>query len=116
MGLLMRFTSSVTSLAVSKDHTHLAAGSSEFTIKVLELHNLPSGFSLVDHDAPVLSVTFDPRGEFLVSNHNYYAKCKRRHGSPLTEFRVLGIATANLLQQCFAFASKVFNFISDRFW
>lgn len=67
VGLLTRFTSPVTSLAVSRDHTYLAAGSSEFTIKVLELHRLPSGFSLVDHDAPVLSVTFDPRGELLVS-------------------------------------------------
>ena len=69
-GLLMRFTSPVTSLAVTRNHTHLAAGSSEFTIKVVELNNMPSCFSLVDHDAPVLCVTFDPPGKYLVSWEN----------------------------------------------
>ena len=62
----MRFTAPVTCLAVSGDHTLLAAGSSEFSVKVLELHSLPSSFSLVAHEAPVLSVTFNPHGEFLV--------------------------------------------------
>lgn len=33
---------------------------------MLELRNLPSSFLLVDHDAPVLCVTFDPEGEYLV--------------------------------------------------
>ncbi len=66
----MRFTSPVTSLAVSKDHTHLAAGSSEFTIKVLELGELP--YSLTGHEAPLLCVTFDPTGSFLVCD---YAMC-----------------------------------------
>ncbi len=63
----MRFTSPVTSLAVTRDHTHMAAGSSDFNIKVMELQSNAS-FSLVDHDAPVLCVTFDPMGELLVSH------------------------------------------------
>ena len=63
----MRFTSPVTSLAVTKDHTHLAAGSGEFLIKVLELGNPPSSSSLIGHDAPILHVTFDPPGKLLVS-------------------------------------------------
>lgn len=65
----MRFTSPVTSLAVARDHTHMAAGSSDFNIKVIELRQQQStsSFSLVDHDAPVLCVTFDPKGELLVS-------------------------------------------------
>jgi WD40 repeat protein len=67
--LLMRFTSPVTTLAVSRDHTHLAAGSSDFNIKVLNLHERPSsGFSLADHDAPILCVAFDHQGEMLVSD------------------------------------------------
>lgn len=67
--LLMRFTSPVTSLAVTRDHTHMAAGSSDFNIKVMELSQQSSAsFSLADHDAPVLCVTFDPQGELLVSH------------------------------------------------
>lgn len=65
-GLLMRFTAPVTSLAVSKNHSLLGAGSSDFLVKVLELCNLPSSFSLTGHEAPILSVKFDPSGDFLV--------------------------------------------------
>ena len=63
----MRFTAPVTYLAVSGDHSLLAAGSSEFTIKVIEVADSAKSFGLVGHDAPILCVTFDPRGEYLVS-------------------------------------------------
>ena len=66
-GLLMRFTAPVTYLAVNSNHTLLAAGSSEFNIKVTELADTVKTFNLVGHEAPVLCVKFDPRGEFLVS-------------------------------------------------
>ena len=63
----MRFTAPVTSLTINEDHTLLGAGSSDFSVKVLELDNFPSSFTLMAHEAPVLSVRFHPHGEFLVS-------------------------------------------------
>ena len=66
-GLLLRFVGHVTYLAVSDDHTHLAAGSSEFLIKVVELKDLTKVVTFNGHEAPVLCVRFDPLGEYLVS-------------------------------------------------
>ena len=65
----MRFTAPVTCLAVNANHTLLGAGSSDFTMKVLDLSSLPAftSYSLTGHEAPVLAVHFDPQGEFLVS-------------------------------------------------
>ena len=64
----MRFTAKVTCLSVSSDHTLLGAGSSDFSLKVLDLSSLPAftSYSLTGHDAPLLDLHFDPRGEFLV--------------------------------------------------
>ena len=64
----MRFTAPVTCLAVNTGHTHLAAGSAEFTIKVVEISDLSRTFTLHGHEAPLLCVKFDPRGELLVSS------------------------------------------------
>ena len=62
----MRFTAPVTYLAVDSSHTHLAAGSCDFSIKVLELGDSPRVVTLHGHEAPVLCARFDPRGEYLV--------------------------------------------------
>ncbi len=67
-GLLMRFTSPVTYLTVSSDHTLLAAGTSEFTVKVIETADSVMSFTLTGHEAPILSVAFDPRGEYIASS------------------------------------------------
>ena len=63
----MRFTAPVTCLDVSVGHTHLAAGSAEFTIKVVEIADSSRTYTLHGHEAPLLWVKFDPRGELLVS-------------------------------------------------
>ena len=63
----MRFTAPVTCLDVSVGHTHLAAGSAEFTVKVVEIADSSKTHTLHGHEAPLLWVKFDPRGELLVS-------------------------------------------------
>ena len=63
----MRFTALVTCLDVNSSHTHLAAGSAEFTIKVVEIVDSSKTCTLHGHEAPLLCVKFDPRGELLVS-------------------------------------------------
>ena len=63
----MRFTAPVTCLDVNSSHTHLAAGSAEFTIKVVEIVDSSKTYTLHGHEAPLLCVKFDPRGELLVS-------------------------------------------------
>ncbi len=67
-GLLMRFTGPVTYLAVNGNHSLLAAGTSEFNIKVIETADSGKGYSLIGHEAPVLCVSFDPKGELLASS------------------------------------------------
>ena len=54
-------------LAVNDSHSLLAAASSEFSIKTVDLGNPVKVVTLNDHEAPVLFVNFDPRREFLVS-------------------------------------------------
>lgn len=66
-GLLIRFTAPVNYLAVNDSHSLLAAASSEFSIRVVDLGNPAKVVTLQDHEAPVLFVNFDPKGEFLVS-------------------------------------------------
>ena len=62
----MRFTAPVTYLAVDPGHTHLAAASCDFSVRVLELGGSPRAVTLHGHKAPVLCARFDPRGEYLV--------------------------------------------------
>lgn len=63
----MRFTAPITCLDVNSSHTHLAAGSAEFVIKVVEISDSSKMYTLHGHEAPILSVKFDPMGELLVS-------------------------------------------------
>ena len=51
-GILMRFTAPVTCLDVNVGHTHLAAGSAEFTIKVVEIADSAKTYTLHGHEAP----------------------------------------------------------------
>ena len=64
-GILMRFTALVTCLDVNSSHTHLAAGSAEFTIKVVEIVDSSKTCTLHGHEAPLLCVKFDPTGEII---------------------------------------------------
>ena len=63
----MRFAAPVTCLDVNIGHTHLAAGSAEFTIKVVEIADSSKTCTLHGHEAPLLCVKFDPQRELLVS-------------------------------------------------
>ena len=63
----MRFTAPVTCLDVNVDHTHLAAASAEFTIKVMEIADSSKTYTLHGHEAPLLWMKFDPQGELLAS-------------------------------------------------
>lgn len=67
---MMRFTASVNYLDTSVDQGSLAAGASDFLIKVCHLveegGDAGRTVSLTGHEAPVLCVKFDPAGKFLV--------------------------------------------------
>ena len=65
--LVMRFTASVNYLDISADQGAIAAGASDFVIRVLHLLQEDSRTdTLTGHEAPVLCVKFDPVGKFLV--------------------------------------------------
>eukprot|EP00731_Ephydatia_muelleri_P022174 Em0014g765a len=69
--LVMRFTASVNYLDASDDQGSLAAGASDFLIKVRHLVDEGDAgrtVSLTGHEAPVLCVKFDPVGKFLASS------------------------------------------------
>ena len=82
----MRFTTPVTCLDLSNtiqyntiaivSHTHLAAGSAEFTIKIAEIADSSKTYTLYGHEAPLLWVKFDPRGgtigELMDKNYSIY--------------------------------------------
>ena len=61
----MRFTAPVTCLDINVGHTHLAAGSAEFTIKVVEISDSAKTYTLHGHEAPLLWVKFDPLGGII---------------------------------------------------
>ena len=84
---MMRFTASVNYLDASDDQGSLAAGASDFLIKVRHLVDEGDAgrtVSLTGHEAPVLCVKFDPVGKFLV--------WKRCFGG-LTGGKVLAVCT-----------------------
>uniref|UniRef100_A0A3B4C877 WD repeat and HMG-box DNA-binding protein 1 n=1 Tax=Pygocentrus nattereri TaxID=42514 RepID=A0A3B4C877_PYGNA len=66
-GILTRFTTSANHVTFNASGTRVAAGSSDFMVKVVEVTDSSKQKTLRGHDAPVLSVAFDPTDEFLVS-------------------------------------------------
>uniref|UniRef100_A0A7N8WLY1 WD repeat and HMG-box DNA-binding protein 1 n=1 Tax=Mastacembelus armatus TaxID=205130 RepID=A0A7N8WLY1_9TELE len=67
-GILTRFTTNATHVTFNSSGTRVAAGSSDFMVKVVEVSDSSQQKTLRGHDAPVLSVTFDPKDEFLASS------------------------------------------------
>uniref|UniRef100_A0A3Q1JMS9 WD repeat and HMG-box DNA-binding protein 1 n=1 Tax=Anabas testudineus TaxID=64144 RepID=A0A3Q1JMS9_ANATE len=67
-GILTRFTTNATHVAFNSSGSRVAAGSSDFMIKVVEVSDSSQQKTLRGHEAPVLSVTFDPKDDFLVGN------------------------------------------------
>ena len=66
----MRFTPPVTCLDINSSHIHLAAGSAEFTIKVVEIVDSSKTYTLHGHEAPLICVKFDPPGGIIGELHD----------------------------------------------
>lgn len=67
-GILTRFTTNATHVTFSRSGSRVAAGSSDFLVKVVALSDSSDQKTLRGHEAPVLSVTFDPREQLLASS------------------------------------------------
>ncbi|XP_039923184.1 WD repeat and HMG-box DNA-binding protein 1 [Hirundo rustica] len=66
-GILTRFTLHVNHVTFSAAGTRVAAGSSDFMIKVVEVTDNSKQKTFRGHDAPVLSLSFDPKDVYLAS-------------------------------------------------
>ncbi|XP_067018365.1 WD repeat and HMG-box DNA-binding protein 1-like [Acropora muricata] len=66
-GILTRFTAPVNHLCFNQSGTVLAAGSSDFNVKVVTIAD-GSQRLLKGHTAPVLSVTIDPKDQYIASS------------------------------------------------
>uniref|UniRef100_A0A4W6EHQ4 WD repeat and HMG-box DNA-binding protein 1 n=1 Tax=Lates calcarifer TaxID=8187 RepID=A0A4W6EHQ4_LATCA len=67
-GILTRFTTNATHVTFNSSGSKVGAGSSDFMIKVVEVSDSSQQKTLRGHEAPVLSVTFDPKDDFLASS------------------------------------------------
>ncbi|NXF08688.1 WDHD1 protein, partial [Smithornis capensis] len=66
-GILTRFTMHANHVTFSRDGTKVAAGSSDFMIKVVEVTDSSKQKTFRGHEAPVLSLSFDPKDVYLAS-------------------------------------------------
>ncbi|EMP33093.1 WD repeat and HMG-box DNA-binding protein 1 [Chelonia mydas] len=66
-GILTRFTTNANHVVFNRDGTKIAAGSSDFMVKVVEVTDSSQQKTFRGHDAPVLSLSFDPQDAFLTS-------------------------------------------------
>ncbi|KAM9556396.1 WD repeat and HMG-box DNA-binding protein 1 isoform 1-T2 [Guaruba guarouba] len=66
-GILTRFTTNANHVIFNSDGTKVAAGSSDFMVKVVEVTDSSKQKTFRGHDAPVLSLSFDPRDVYLAS-------------------------------------------------
>ncbi|XP_068434848.1 WD repeat and HMG-box DNA-binding protein 1 [Clinocottus analis] len=66
-GILTRFTTNATHVTFNSNGSRVAAGSSDFMVKVVEVSDSSLQKTLRGHEAPVLSVNFDPKDDFLAS-------------------------------------------------
>nr|XP_046251496.1 WD repeat and HMG-box DNA-binding protein 1 isoform X2 [Scatophagus argus] len=66
-GILTRFTTNATHVTFNSSGSRVAAGSSDFMVKVVEVSDSSQQKTLRGHEAPVLSVAFDPEDDFLAS-------------------------------------------------
>lgn len=67
-GILTRFTTNVNHVVFNRDGTKIAAGSSDFLVKVVDVMDNSQQQAFRGHDAPVLSLSFDPKDIFLASS------------------------------------------------
>ncbi|XP_072236060.1 WD repeat and HMG-box DNA-binding protein 1 [Leuresthes tenuis] len=66
-GILTRFTTNATHVTFNSSGSKVAAGSSDFMVKVVQVSDSSQQKTLRGHEAPVLSVSFDPKDDFLAS-------------------------------------------------
>ncbi|NXP03494.1 WDHD1 protein, partial [Thinocorus orbignyianus] len=66
-GILTRFTTNANHVTFNSDGSKIAAGSSDFMVKVVEVADSSKQKTFRGHDAPVLSLTFDPKDVYLAS-------------------------------------------------
>ncbi|XP_075568882.1 WD repeat and HMG-box DNA-binding protein 1 [Pelecanus crispus] len=66
-GILTRFTMNANHVVFNSDGTKIAAGSSDFMVKVVEVTDSSKQKTFRGHDAPVLSLSFDPKDIYLAS-------------------------------------------------
>ncbi|NXW43296.1 WDHD1 protein, partial [Nyctiprogne leucopyga] len=67
-GILTRFTTNANHVIFNSDGTKIAAGSSDFMVKVVEVTDSSKQKTFRGHDAPVLSLSFDPKDVYLASS------------------------------------------------
>uniref|UniRef100_A0A673FJS4 WD repeat and HMG-box DNA-binding protein 1 n=1 Tax=Sinocyclocheilus rhinocerous TaxID=307959 RepID=A0A673FJS4_9TELE len=67
-GILTRFTTNANHVTFNSSGSRVAAGSSDFIVKIVEVVDSSQQKTLRGHDAPVLSVALDPSDEFLASS------------------------------------------------
>ncbi|KAM8921256.1 WD repeat and HMG-box DNA-binding protein 1 [Pelodytes ibericus] len=66
-GILTRFTANANHVVFSADGTKIAAGSGDFLVKIVNVDDSSQQKTMRGHDAPVLSVSFDPKDVYLAS-------------------------------------------------
>ncbi|KAG9481449.1 hypothetical protein GDO78_010595 [Eleutherodactylus coqui] len=65
-GILTRFTTNANHVVFNSNGTKIAAGSGDFLVKVMQVEDSSEQKTLRGHSAPVLSVAFDPKDEYLL--------------------------------------------------
>ncbi|XP_072424863.1 WD repeat and HMG-box DNA-binding protein 1 isoform X1 [Chiloscyllium punctatum] len=67
-GILTRFTAEVNHVVFNTSATSVAAGSSDFMVKIIETKDNSQQKTIRGHEGPILSVAFDPKDLFLASS------------------------------------------------
>ncbi|XP_062061076.1 WD repeat and HMG-box DNA-binding protein 1 isoform X2 [Lepus europaeus] len=66
-GILTRFTTNANHVVFNGDGSKIAAGSSDFLVKIVDVMDSSQQKTFRGHEAPVLSLSFDPKDIFLAS-------------------------------------------------
>ncbi|XP_067895276.1 WD repeat and HMG-box DNA-binding protein 1 [Heterodontus francisci] len=67
-GILTRFTAEANHIVFNNAATSVAAGSSDFMVKIIETKDNSQQKTFRGHEGPILSVAFDPKDLFLASS------------------------------------------------
>ncbi|TRY65226.1 hypothetical protein DNTS_002934 [Danionella cerebrum] len=67
-GILTRFTTNANHVTFNSSGSRVAAGSSDFLVKIVEVVDSSQQKTFRGHDAPILSVALDPSDQFLASS------------------------------------------------